>query len=448
MIGLETRSERLRRLGMARPITRRDFIDGVAVMAVAAASSPVFADERPVAAPQDRPGYYYPPGLTGMRGSHPGSFEAAHALRDSPYPKPGLNAIDTEEQYDLIVVGGGISGLAAAHFYRAKAGAEVRILILDNHDDFGGHAKRNEFTLGGKIQLINSGTLDVDSPRPYSAVAASLLTALGIDPTALAKRHAQSGFYPSLGLSSGVFFDKETFGSDRLVKGKFASPEFLEYAPLSEAARRDVRRLETEPIDYLPGLASQPTTAFNFFTLSPTQSSSQSLSIDGHTHYNNCKTGTGCSGTTETTNVTVSLGNITVKNLPGGTQTVSVGDLTGVFTAQYDPNVAALACSIGDGGPPTGQSDCLIWNGETGPLAGKYNGSVEYTYAIGSTNYQLDVFLYNATDWSITPKVAFEVQDAPAVPAPGNTLGLLGIGIIGTAAMGWKRRRQTLTFAS
>ncbi len=197
----------------------------------------------------------------------------------------------------------------------------------------------------------------------------------------------------------------------------------------------------------LPTTLGQPTTPVNFFTLNPTQSNS--LSFDGLTPYHNCITGTGCSGTTETTNVTVSFGNITVKNLPGGTQTVSVGDLTGVFTAQYDPKLAALACSIGDGGPNPGQSDCLIWNGETGPLAGKYNGSVEYTYAIGSTNYQLDVFLYNATDWSITPKVAFEVQDAPpALPAPGNTLGLLGIGIIGTVAMGWKRRRQTLTFAS
>src|SRR6266404_4111294 len=255
---LETRSERWRRLGMGRSITRRDFIDGIAVTAAVAASAPVLAAIDPgeaSTAPQDRPDYY-PPSLTGMRGSHPGSLEAAHALRDGTFPKSGANPIDTGEHYDLIVVGGGISGLAAAYFYRARTGAGARILILDNHDDFGGHAKRNEFALGGKIQLINGGTLGIDSPRPYSAVAAGLLTALGIDPEALAARHADRAFYPSLGLGPAVFFDRETFGEDRLVKGKTSLPGFLEKAPLSEAARRDIRRLETEPIDYLPGLSS------------------------------------------------------------------------------------------------------------------------------------------------------------------------------------------------
>jgi spermidine dehydrogenase len=243
---------------MGRPITRRDFIDGIAVSAAVAASGRVMAAVGPEGAgtaPQDRPDYY-PPALTGMRGSHPGSFEAAHALRDGTFANPAISPIETGEHYDLIVVGGGISGLAAAYFYRAKAGAGARMLILDNHDDFGGHAKRNEFELGGKIQLINGGTLGIDSPRHYSTKAAGLLNALGIDPVALAAHHADPGFYPSLGLGSGVFFDKETFGADRLVKGKLSSSEFLEHAPLSEAARRDVRRLETEPIDYLPGLSS------------------------------------------------------------------------------------------------------------------------------------------------------------------------------------------------
>jgi spermidine dehydrogenase len=255
---LEMHSERSRRLGVGGPITRRDFIDGIAVTAAIAASAPVRGAIDPgeaAVAPQDRPGYY-PPALTGLRGSHQGSFEAAHALRDGTLATSGANPIDTGEHYDLIVVGGGISGLAAAYFYRARTGAGARILILDNHDDFGGHAKRNEFALGGKIQLINGGTLGIDSPRPYSAVAAGLLTALGIDPVALAARHGDRAFYSSLGFGPAVFFDRETFGEDRLVKGKISSPGFLKKAPLSETARRDIRRLETEPIDYLPGLTS------------------------------------------------------------------------------------------------------------------------------------------------------------------------------------------------
>jgi spermidine dehydrogenase len=257
----EAHAERLRRLGLGSPITRRDFIDGIAATAAVAASAPVLAARDAGAAaiapqaPQDRPGYY-PPALTGMRGSHPGSFEAAHALRVGGVPKSGAGPIDTGEDYDLIVVGGGISGLAAAYFYRAKAGAGAHILILDNHDDFGGHAKRNEFELGASTQLINGGTLEIDSPRPYSPVAAGLLTALGIDPAALAARHAERGFYASLGLGPGVFFDKETFGEDRLVKGKISSQGFLDQAPLGEPARRDILRLETARVDYLPGLSS------------------------------------------------------------------------------------------------------------------------------------------------------------------------------------------------
>src|SRR5208283_4193151 len=146
---------------MSRSITRRDFIDGIAVTAAVVASARALAAVDPggSALPlQDRPDYY-PPALTGMRGSHSGSFEAAHALRDGAFPRSGASPIDTGEDYDLIVVGGGISGLAAAYFYREKTGGGARILVLDNHDDFGGHAKRNEFELGRKIQLINGGTL-------------------------------------------------------------------------------------------------------------------------------------------------------------------------------------------------------------------------------------------------------------------------------------------------
>jgi spermidine dehydrogenase len=250
-------------LGMDRPITRRDFLNGMAISATVAASGPLFAappglsDPAASALPsaaQDAYGYY-PPLLTGMRGSHPGSFEDAHALRDGQqWPAP----LATGEEYDLIVVGGGISGLAAAHFYRAQTSAHARILILDNHDDFGGHAKRNEFNLGGHLNLLNGGTLEIDSPRPYGPVAAGLLKTLGLDVPALAKSTQHPKFYARLGLQAGAFFDEQTFGADKLVVGidTVHLDKLLMTAPLSERARQQIVQIETAKIDYMPGVSS------------------------------------------------------------------------------------------------------------------------------------------------------------------------------------------------
>jgi spermidine dehydrogenase len=247
-------------LGEDRVIPRRDFLQGALVGAATALSGPLLkayaADAADVGkAPQDVAGYY-PPQLTGMRGSHPGSFENAHALRDGKPPEAGAGV---GEEYDLVVVGGGISGLSAAWFYRAQTSRAARILVLDNHDDFGGHAKRNELQVGGHTLLINGGTLEIDSPRPYSAVAADLVKALGIDVAGLSKKAEHLKFYSELGLKRGVFFDKETFGADKLVVGMGAVPmaQLLADAPLSEAARRDLVRLNEGMVDYMPGVSSE-----------------------------------------------------------------------------------------------------------------------------------------------------------------------------------------------
>lgn len=167
-------------------ITRRDLLNG---MVIAAGSSllPSFSHGS-VNAPTIPTTDYYPPTLTGMRGSHDGSYEVAHALAwqgQKPKSYQRLN-----EQYDLVVVGAGMSGLAAAWYYRKAMGPETRILILDNHDDFGGHAKRNEFHYKGRMVLSLGGAQNLDNPKNYSDAAASLMNDIGINDTTIAQMDA------------------------------------------------------------------------------------------------------------------------------------------------------------------------------------------------------------------------------------------------------------------
>src|SRR5882762_6370078 len=208
-----------RELGMDRSITRRDFLNGAA-LALGSAAMPESA--LPSSAQSTEPqnhAAYNPPAAMGLRGSPPGSFEIAHSLRDGTFWKSAGKPTETGEVYDLIVVGGGISGLSAAYFFRERNGPNSRILVLENHDDFGGHARRNEFHLGGKLQLMNGGTMLIDSPTAYSKEAAGLISGLGIDPVAFENKYSLHDLYRSLNLGPAIFFDKQTFGEDRLIAG-------------------------------------------------------------------------------------------------------------------------------------------------------------------------------------------------------------------------------------
>ncbi|HEX4160841.1 MAG TPA: FAD-dependent oxidoreductase [Rhizomicrobium sp.] len=245
---------------MSRPIARRDVLQGMAIGAAMGGLAPELARAAETEA-QNAPGYY-PPARLGMRGSHPGSFEAAHELRDADFWNHASALIDTGENYDLVVVGGGISGLSAAWFYRA-ARPLAKILVIENHDDFGGHAKRNEFHLNGRMELINGGTLEISSPYPYSATASGLLKSLGVEPAEL-RRDCEDPFIDR-SLKYGVFFDRETFGTDRLVRlaanesGNArlqAWSDFVAEAPVSNAVKRSVLKIETGTEDYYPGLAA------------------------------------------------------------------------------------------------------------------------------------------------------------------------------------------------
>jgi spermidine dehydrogenase len=251
-----------RELGMDRPIARRDFLNGLAVAvggALAGTWLPPFAGRTEAVGLQDAAGSY-PPDRSGMRGQHPGAFEVAHAVRDGQYVKPPA-AANTKETYDVVIVGAGFSGLAAAYYYRDRVGPSARILLLDCMDDFGGHAKRNEFHVGGRMLISYGGTQLISSPFPYSKQARKIMDDLGIDPVALTKKCVVPDVYK--GLQNAYFFDKETFGTDRLVIGSpsngadaAAWKAFLTKTPLSPEVQRDVARIEAEKLDYLPGLTS------------------------------------------------------------------------------------------------------------------------------------------------------------------------------------------------
>jgi spermidine dehydrogenase len=244
---------------MDRSITRRDFLNGVALaLGTAAARADGAAVPGPDEfAPERDPGYY-PPALTGMRGSHDGSFEAAHHLKDGDFWATAGPPEDTGERYDLVVVGAGISGLAAAWFYR-RAAPRARILLLDNHDDFGGHARRMELRgSADRLVLGYGGTQSLESPSLYSDVAKGLLRDLGIDVSRFYTAFDRK-LYASLGLQPAVFFDKETFGSDRLLRGFGVRPwaELLAESPLDEELRRAIVRLWDSPPDFMPGVPTE-----------------------------------------------------------------------------------------------------------------------------------------------------------------------------------------------
>jgi spermidine dehydrogenase len=258
------------KLGMDRQITRRDLLHGIgALTAGSLTAGPLFplttfAEQIPVAEGNNAPlmNYKYPPTLTGMRGNHAGAFEVAHQLaRESRRDFGSIQQPDSEV-YDLVVVGGGISGLSAAHFYR-KEKPNVRILIVDNHDDFGGHAKRNEFQVEGRTLISYGGSSFLAEPSGYSEIVKSLLHDLGVDIKRFESSYDQD-FYKRHGLRAGLHFDKKNWGVDRTVSftGTFlghipmaatflTTEESVALMPISDAAKSEFLRLLTTKEDQM-----------------------------------------------------------------------------------------------------------------------------------------------------------------------------------------------------
>lgn len=236
---------------MKDKITRRDFLNGTQIAIGASLLSPLLT-ACDVSSPQTGftlPTHYYPPSKTGLRGSHDGSWETMHARvsgEEFPHQAPS-------EQHDLIIIGAGISGLSAAHFHR-KEEPKAKILILDNHDDFGGHAKRNEFDVEGQFRMGYGGTEAIDTPSAYAPESIELLRDIGID-TQKFYDYFDQDFWDRYELSKSIVFDKETFGEEKIVfgYGRRSWEDFAADMPVSDKAKADFIRVHTSKEDYLAG---------------------------------------------------------------------------------------------------------------------------------------------------------------------------------------------------
>ena len=234
-------------------ITRRDFLNGTQIALGSSLITPWQSVFGSSSQPFKHDSNYYPPKLTGLRGSHDGSWEDMHArVLGKKWPQT-----EYEEKYDLVVVGAGISGLSAAYTYK-KNHPTAKILILDNHDDFGGHAKRNEFTVNGEMRIGYGGTETIDTPSSYSDEAKQLISEIGVDVGKFYEAFDQS-LYSSMGLGKGIVFDNKSFDKQKLVTGynKIPWKEFADKTPMSEQAKLDLIRVWTDKKDYLPGLSDE-----------------------------------------------------------------------------------------------------------------------------------------------------------------------------------------------
>lgn len=255
-----------RDLGMDRPISRRQFINGVlvgagGVMLAGGAISALGCGGNDAGAPAAGGGTsgasQYPPQLTGFQGTAASASVPGHALRDGNFWDRYGDPEPINEHYDLVVVGAGISGLSAAHFFIKENGPGTRVLLVDANNDFGGHAARNEYTAANGRKIIGyGGSQSMDGPGNFSDVAHGLLRDVGIRYKKFYKYFDQD-LYEKRRLNSAIFFTEEIFGKDHLAirKPDQKAADLYREAPLHPKARKDLARLIDSPPDFWPDLS-------------------------------------------------------------------------------------------------------------------------------------------------------------------------------------------------
>ncbi len=238
-------------LGLDRPITRRDFLDGVALGVAGAAA--LAHGGAAIGAPVSRS---MP--AADFAGQSLRAAAALHARRDGAPPPVVPAFLPDGETADLVVVGAGISGLTAAHLYRQHAGRPVRVLLLDALPELGGHALRNEFVASNGSRIIGYGGSEaLDSPSLWSPAAHALIRGIGIDLEQF-RSYYDSGWSKRHGLTRRAsYYAPSIWGGDgRLVRHQADAKvaDWIAETPLAPQAQRDIERLIEAPPDPFPRL--------------------------------------------------------------------------------------------------------------------------------------------------------------------------------------------------
>src|SRR5437879_3970544 len=151
-------------------ITRRDFL-GSTLLASGATLLTNVSPAELIQNKDDFTGYGGVGEYSTSNGNTLPVIRAGHSIRDAVYDPLPKDIIDTGEQYDCAVIGGGISGLAAALFFQRQANREMKCLVLENHPIFGGEAKQNEFLVDGKRLIVHQGSAIYQLQYPFSFLA-------------------------------------------------------------------------------------------------------------------------------------------------------------------------------------------------------------------------------------------------------------------------------------
>src|SRR5579864_9167165 len=162
-------------LGMTQIITRRDFLNAALLasggLLLTPASPLELLQANAKSMEDDWTGYGGIGDYATSNGNTTAILEAGHRIRDGAFESLPENVVETGEIYDCVVVGGGISGLAAAVIFQRQAGSGKTCLVLDNHPIFGGEAKRNEFLVDGHRLMAHQGSAFFPVPYPHSFIA-------------------------------------------------------------------------------------------------------------------------------------------------------------------------------------------------------------------------------------------------------------------------------------